>query len=209
MKPPATYLSLERRGLLHHEDRSRLDPRCLWIEGVRWLDEVGPPIKLPQSSRMIPFGISANGDWWCWEVEPQSDMCSSIILSPPDTGDSTYFAPAFEAFLFRQVLQFVSNDVYCDEPDPDEIRFTVDEMHEQLEIWLDQMGQYFPERWIEVLRAIQRVKALSIHVHSPQFSYPCLFNPNRESEIVKDLLGYAHLDQRFKFNRREVDWYGE
>jgi len=208
MTVPATYTSLASRGLLDTEQRDRLTEEHLWLEGINWLEELGPAIELPHKTSMQPFAISSYGDWWCWELDRQKANSSSVILSPPDTGDCTYFAPSFEGFLFRQILEFVSNDVFCDEPDPEDVRFTLDEIKQQLEIWQSQLNEYFPEQWTAVLDELRQVPSFQTHVHSANFRYSCLLDPADEKKIEQDLLRFQKLDAKFKFNRLEVDWYG-
>jgi hypothetical protein len=208
MQIPTSYSDLKNYHLLSSESE-RLDRTCVWFEGVRWLTSLGPEISIPGNSHMVPFAISAYGDWWCWEFANGLKRSTAVILSPPDTGDCTYYAFSHESFMFRRILRFLSNDVFTTEPDPDGIRFTIEEAHEQILIWIDQLGVFFDKPWLTVLQEMSKSTKFVTHVHSSKFKYDCLLSPHRQIEIERTMFAYDLLDKTFKFDRLEIDWFGE
>lgn len=158
---------------------------------------------------MVPFATSAYGDWWCWGFAKGSKSCTSAILCPPDTGDCTFYSYSFESFLFRQIIRFLSNDVFATEPDSDDVRFTIEEAQEQIVIWIHQLGEFFDKPWLTLLLDLSKETKLVTHIHSPRFKYDCLLSPQRQIEIERTMLAYDLLDKTFKFNRLEIDWFGD
>jgi hypothetical protein len=207
MHTPSSYLILRDANLLNPEGE-RLDNSYLWLEGVNWLQLLGPDIEIPNGARMVPFGWSAYGDWWCWSYRTASEECDSVILSPPDTGDCTHYAPSFEAFLFRKILRFLSNDVFALEPDPEGVLFTLEEIQAQISIWISQLEPILEKTWVDSLLELVHVRDLKTYVHPlAKYKYKCLLLPERESELSHKFFRYPLLDRTFKFDRLKVNWF--
>ena len=127
---PELYLRMERDGVLHHgkdledwlenwhrghwQSRVRLvkPPAlgCTWGErSVYW----EPPAEVAQweppeywEDRIFAsFASNSYGDYWCWDPELTDSHGMPVIFCPHDDLEAQIFAPSFEAFLFRSILE--------------------------------------------------------------------------------------------------------
>ena len=127
---PELYLRMERDGVLHHgkdrkdwlknahrgqwETRFRLvKPPALscalggrsvyWdppAEVARWV-----PPDYWKDSIVASFASNGYGDYWCWYPEFADSQGIPVIYCPHDYIEAEIFAPNFEAFLFRAILE--------------------------------------------------------------------------------------------------------
>jgi len=121
---------MERDGVIHHgqdrEDwlknwhRGHWEPRARLINPpalsctmgehtVYWL----PPAEVGQwevpeywtDSVFATFASNGDGDYWCWYPELADSQGMPVVFCPHDEMEGEIFAPNFEAFLFRSILE--------------------------------------------------------------------------------------------------------
>jgi len=112
---PDLYLRMERDGVLHHgKDRVRLiEPPALSCtsgeRSVYWLppSEVAhwDPPEYWKEGNFVTFAGNGYGDYWCWYPELADSHGLPVVFCPHDYIEAEIFAPNFEAFLFRSVLE--------------------------------------------------------------------------------------------------------
>jgi hypothetical protein len=127
---PELYLRMERDGVLHHgkdrEDwlknwhRGRWETRfrlskppalscTLGERSVYWVPpaEVGHwvPPGYWKDRVFVSFASNSYGDYWCWDPESSDSRGMPVIFCPHDYIEAEIFAPNFEAFLFRSILE--------------------------------------------------------------------------------------------------------
>ena len=127
---PELYLRMEREGVIHHgkdrEDwlknwhRGHWEPRVRLVKppalsctsgerSVYWDPpaEVGQwdPPEYWKDRIFVSFASSSYGDYWCWDPDLADSHGLPVIFCPHDYMEAEIFAPNFEAFLFRSVLE--------------------------------------------------------------------------------------------------------
>lgn len=127
---PELYLRMERNGVVHHgkdradwlrnwhrgrwEPRARLnDPPALACtlgeRSVFWEPpaEVGrwEPPEYWQDRVFVSFATNSYGDYWCWAPGSADSHGMPVIFCPHDELEAEIFAPNFEAFLYRSLLE--------------------------------------------------------------------------------------------------------
>ena len=127
---PELYLRMERDGVLHHgkdrEDwlknwhRGHWEPRVRLIKPPALSCTLGersvywePPAEVAQwdppeywkDSVFASFAGNGYGDYWCWYPELADSHGTPVVFCPHDYMEAEIFAPNFEAFLFRSILE--------------------------------------------------------------------------------------------------------
>ena len=127
---PELYLRMEREGVIHHgkdrEDwlknwhRGHWEPRVRLIKPPALSCTLGersvywdPPAEVGQwhppeywkDRVFVSFASSSYGDYWCWDPDLADSHGLPVIFCPHDYMEAEIFAPNFEAFLFRSVLE--------------------------------------------------------------------------------------------------------
>ena len=127
---PELYLKMERDGVLHHgkdrQDwlknwhRGRWEPRVRLVKPPALSCTLGertvywdPPAEVGQweppghwdDNIFASFASNGYGDYWCWYPELADSLGTPVIFCPHDYIEAEIFAPNFEAFLFRSILE--------------------------------------------------------------------------------------------------------
>jgi hypothetical protein len=127
---PELYLRMERDGVLHHgkdrEDWLKNSHRGNWETRFRLIKPPAlscalggrsvywdPPAEVARwvppdywkDSIVASFASNGYGDYWCWYPEFADSQGIPVIYCPHDYIEAEIFAPNFEAFLYRAILE--------------------------------------------------------------------------------------------------------
>jgi hypothetical protein len=195
---PTSYIALRKKGLF--DKFSGMDPMdgsYLWLDDMEWmstqeLDEFER--EAGQTDKIFPFAYTGAHDWWAFYVEPgKSEMPIALCLH--DEARAEFYAPTFEAAMFRQILQFASiTDVESLENGLDGARF-------ELANWRKQLGEYFQPPWnteIERLARLPLKKPQSFTKPSP-FDCNVLITEDEAKDIFQQLVVWDRTDETFEW----------
>lgn len=135
----------------------------------------------------IPFAQNGAGDVWCWYPAWSANSQAPVVLAHHDENAAEGFAPSFEGFLLRQLLQTFA-EIYEDNAD-----FSRDELQQTARAELKTLRPYLRDSWHALLseiaaRPLQRNE-----------SWGCVQFLTRDEakQIVERELAFEHLNQEF------------
>jgi hypothetical protein len=121
---------MERDGVLHHgknrQDWLKNGHRGHWESRFRLIKPPAlgctlgersvywePPSEVAQweppghweANRFVSFAGNGYGDYWCWYPASADSFGIPVVLCPHDELEAEIFAPNFQAFLFRSILE--------------------------------------------------------------------------------------------------------
>lgn len=201
---PEAYRGLKAQGLLSipkEYDPSKLRSH-LYLGDMAWLrpetiDSFEP--EPGQSDRILPFARNAASDWWAFYIDPEFDP-PPVVLCLHDDSIAYFYAPTFEAALFRQILQAVSSQMAPLADSLDDL-----EAFEVISIQLEQyrtiFPPWFPKEWINV---IDRLRTLPLKIHLPFPNKPhiqdiVLIHREEADAIWHQLVPWPMADEKFEW----------
>lgn len=197
---PSTYVALHEQGLLNrsHPD----DDSYLWLTDMRWLT--------PESLRDYETLIDLRGwaDFVLFASNPRGDVYAfprragvpdlPVIYLSVDGCDREYYAPTFDAALFRQILECAT--LAIDDPAvAHKSGWTLDIARQQLASYHRMLSPYFPSAWTAV---IDDLLALPPKTHQPLRKKPdylvtTLLTPREAADLLALHVPWDKTDEPF------------
>lgn len=145
-----------------------------------------PPDYWSEEHRFVPFAQNGAGDLWCWHV---SSPDAEIVFAPHDENEAEIVAPDLAGFLFRQLVQGLS-EIYPD----DGTDFSVEQRVTSAKANVRVLAPYLPAAQVALLEQLCERPL----VEDP--SWGCLrFLPRAEADaIIERELAYPRLGETFE-----------
>ena len=125
--------------------------------------------------------LKKNLFFWC----PDENHPSPIVLCPHDWHMATVYAPHFEGFLYRQIIDFATDGI---EVEDDE------EGRQWIHNWQFVFHDFLPSEWIDTL---QDIATRPLIKPEPDSHYTGLITEAENHEIVQRDLAFARLNEEF------------
>lgn len=99
-----------------------------------------------EEHRFVPFAQNGAGDVWCWRV---SSPDAEIVFAPQDENEATIVAPDLAGFLFRQLVEGLS-EIYPD----DGSDFTIEQRVASAKANVRVLAPYLPAAQVALLEQL-------------------------------------------------------
>ncbi|MGE0321142.1 MAG: hypothetical protein AB7K71_22585 [Polyangiaceae bacterium] len=143
---------------------------------ANWL----PPTNWSAASDAVPFAQTASGELWCWYPSWATGNTPPVVLVAPNE-ETRLYAPNFEGFLFRQLLEQLSG---VTSSEADAAKFAA---HARKGV--DAVRPFLRSNWLALLAAVQeRPPHLNERTGHLQF-----LEPEEAREIVQRELPFEDL----------------
>lgn len=139
-----------------------------------------PPSNWSAATDAVPFAQTAAGALWCWYPSWATGNTPPVVLVTPGE-EARLYAPNFEGFLFRQLLEQLSGA----HPARDEAEFTA-----LAGAALDDVRPFLRSNWLALLDA---VRERPLH-RNEQSGCPQFLEPEEVREIVQRELPFERLN---------------
>lgn len=200
---PPVYIEMEKRGWFNvadFKDRDSIEMQTyIWFDDMEWLSHdqiINYEYDADRSRTVVPFAVTGGGDIWGWYLDDKERM--PVVLCCHDDVEGHFYAPFFEAALFRHILEFASqNNFSVGTGEPWEMELLVARKH--LLHWKDTFGQWFASEW---LAEIDRLLKLDLKLYQvgnkpSAGDYYLLITPEECGELVRKYLDFGLLDKTF------------
>lgn len=153
------------------------------LEGHEPLEDWKPELGL------TPFAQNGAGDLWCIHESARDGDRVPVSFVPHDEMKATIYAPDFEAFLFRQLLEAFS------EIDPRGDGFSTTERAQSARAEIKTLTPYVRKAWLDVLSEVA-----SRPVKVSKHGYHSFLTRPEAQTLVKSTLAYPRLDETFSYS---------
>lgn len=214
-KIPEKYIYIEKQGWLKAESATYandIESKYLWLNDMEWfsLDKIERYINLADNQeKFIPFAHTGSYDKWAWYIENPQKI--SVVLLYHDEDAIQYYAPSFEAGLFRQILNFCSSMEFYDEKilrkiNCDDIFCSFELAKQHLIKWKKCFKKIFPKEYMKVIENIIRSSKLKL-IQSDSRKYYTIISPEEENFFVKKYMYSSLIDKDFyiQYNRDLIE----
>ncbi len=159
-----------------------LGDRVKWWS-LRRMASWQPPSDWSAASDAVPFAQTANGDLWCWYPGWATGNTPPIVLVSGGK-DARLYAPNFEGFLFRQLLEQLSG------AEGQSLERDEAELERQAQAALERVRPYLRSNWLALLDAV-RERPLRRNELTGRLQF---LEPEEAREIVQRELPFEHLN---------------
>lgn len=161
---------------------------------VEWMDpkdiaEHEPEDHWDKKLTLVPFAQNGAGDLWCFHPGGKHGEEIPIALVIHDELDAEIFAPSFEGFLFRQLLNALA------EIDPSQAKYTPEETLKCVGAEIKTLTPYVRKEWIDVLKEV----ASRPMTTKPKSGYRSFITFNDAKALAATTFGYDKLDSTFRY----------
>ncbi len=192
MSIPDSYSDLAGTGALTWNGPERVDEH-LFLTDLEWLTpaEIADYEFLLAYPGIVPFAISARRDEWAWYPTWSEAGEPSVVLSERGMS-ATGYAPTFEAFLFRRLLEELAGTWLADDPD-----FGPEGALRQIKGNLDLIRPVIRPPWYVVLKMKVGPSAVLRESEDGDWS---LITWEESQSIVAAELQWSHLDEEIEIH---------
>ncbi|MCA9626454.1 MAG: hypothetical protein KC766_02255 [Myxococcales bacterium] len=142
-----------------------------------------PPADWRAASDAVPFAQTSDGDLWCWYPSWATGNTPPVVLVRASE-EARLYAPNFEGFLFRQLLDWLSGvpgaALDCDEA----------ELESRARTAVDSVRPHLRSNWLALLDAV-RERPLRRNERSGHLQF---LEPEEVREIVQRELPFDRLN---------------
>jgi hypothetical protein len=171
----------------------------VWFYDMEWLSHdriIHYEYENYQSKSVVPFALTGGGDIWGWHIDLKEFM--PIVLCLHDDNEGIFYAPSFEAALFRHILDFASQNNFCLGTGRSwEMELPMARKH--LLNWKNKFRRWFAAEWLfEIDRLLNlNLKFYQVGSKPSAGDYYLLITPKECSELVQKYLDFELLDKTF------------
>jgi hypothetical protein len=176
---PEDYLRFWRAGLLPRERATALNFSRYWLLSPdQIVDRRWPEYKIKQ---LVPCARTGGGDHYCWYVPESGDVWMADC--PRDSDIATGFAPHFEGFIFRALLEEFADSWLIEDPQ---------EMTATYKDYARRVGEVMRPNWTEIL-----IKLASQGPTINEWEHLQVFSWREAQAIVNAELAFPMLNKEF------------
>lgn len=215
---PELYLRMERDGVLHHgkdrEDWLKNWHRGHWETRVRLVKPPAlsctlgersvywePPAEVAQwdppeywkDSVFASFAGNGYGDYWCWYPELADSHGTPVVFCPHDYMEAEIFAPNFEAFLFRSILE---SWIGITEDELEQFDSGKSDYEKFIKANVCTLEPYLNPQWVETLKRISE-RELTKHEYRFESLYS-LLEQDEADALLKNSVFTGRVGETFR-----------
>lgn len=144
-----------------------------------------------ESRSIVPFAVSGGGDKWAWYTEKQG---LPVVYCPHDDDEGLFYAENTEGAIFRQILEFASqNNFYHEVGRSWEMSILDAKRH--LKNWRTRFEKWFKKEWNDELDTLID-SDLKFYSHNTG-GYYVLITPEEAKEKIEKYLHFDLLNKPF------------
>ena len=215
---PEIYLRMERDGVIHHgkdrEDWLKNWRRGHWETRVRLVKPPAlgctlgersvywePPAQVahwrpPEYRKDSVFVVLAGngyGDYWCWYPEFADSHGMPVVFCPHDYIFAEVFAPNFEAFLFRSILE---SWIGIPEDALEQFEGGKADYEKFIRANVSTLEPYLNPQWVETVKRISE-RELTEHEYRLESVYS-LLEQDEADALLKESVFTGRVGETFK-----------
>ncbi|WP_160685612.1 hypothetical protein [Clostridium sp. C2-6-12] len=205
---PELFLSMDQFGWLEPNNflgRDNFDSqKYLWLYDMRWLtcSKIINYEYEEEADYIVPFAYTGGGDKWVWYLNDKSKL--PVALCPKDDDEAVIYAGSIEAAIFRQILEFVSQNNFYYE---DKKEWEMDEITAKKHLinWKNKFKKWFKKEWIDELDDIIS-KDLKLYEHKFDryiSKYYVFITPEEANEIIEKYIDFDLINKSFIWTKEE------
>lgn len=159
----------------------------LWLNEMEWVSpkEV---LEAVATKNIIPFAFTGGGDDWVFFKENTGEYAIGICYACEPEG--LHYAKNFEDALFRQILDFVSNDnFYIDENEMEDYQISEKELKEQLTEWIEKLSGIIKDEYIDEIKKLCSLKLKNVSYGN--YEWYALLSNEEEEELRRKYMPYC------------------
>lgn len=201
---PSSYMEMSRNGWFdgkRFKSRDDFNQDCIWFCEMAWLSFkqiVDYQYEDYQSTSIVPFALNRAGDIWGWHLDYKNKDCLPIVLCYHDDDEGLFYAPSFEAALFRHILEFASQNNFClNSGESWEMDLQTAQQH--ISNWKNKFASWFKSEWLlEIERFMTlELKLFQVKNKPSTGDYYTLISPMECNELVEKYIGFDQLNETF------------
>lgn len=199
---PVAFYDMDKSGWFdkkNYTDRDSIgDKTYLWMNDIQWLSLekiINYEYEDYQSKSIVPFGTTG-GDIWGWHLDYKPIM--PVVFCTHDDEEGTFYAKTYEGALFRQILDFASQNNFCtQEGNKWEMSLLIARKH--LMNWKNKFEKWFEKEWINEIDRLIGLELKYYETVSPTVvgGYYVLITPEECRDLTKKYLDFELLDRSF------------
>ncbi len=200
---PIEYIEMDKQGwfdISNFTNRDVFNQKYVWFYNMEWLSSekiLNYKYEDYQSDSVIPFALSGSNDIWGWYVDEHKSYLP-IVFCPHDDDEGIYYAQNFISALFRQILEFASQNNFCiGVGEPWEMNIELARKH--LMNWKNRFGKWFTNEWISEIDRLMNLELKYFQVREKPSTgdYFLLITSDECNQLIKKYLDFELLDQSF------------
>jgi hypothetical protein len=193
---PKIFLEMDKLGWLDSNNFTSLNncdtQKYIWLYDMEWLTCDKIMNYEYESNLIIPFAHTAGGDKWAWYLDDMSKL--PVVFCPHDDDEGIFYAPNIEGAMFRQILEFASqNNFYSENGQPWEM--SILEAKKHLINWKKRFDKWFKKEWIYELDKLIN-SDLNYYEHN-YGGYYVLITPDEAKDKIEKYLSFSFLNKSF------------
>lgn len=139
-----------------------------------------------QIEGLIPFARTAQEDLWCFFPDLDAEVDGPVVYCPDEDEVAHIYAPDFEAFLYRRLLDEYACTGLTEHYDLQQSRSV-------LRGYIDGLAPFLRSDWIERLRGID-----ARPWNKDANGYYGTVDEDELAEIIATDIGYGRIDEEFE-----------
>ncbi|MCB2362148.1 hypothetical protein [Clostridium estertheticum] len=200
---PEMFLSMNDLGWLDSNNivygESLVSQKYLWLYDMRWLTcnkVINYEYDEDESDSIVPFAYTSGGDKWAWYLEDKPLL--PVVFCPHDDDEGIIYAENIEAAVFRQILEFASqNNFNLEECKSWEMDVQMAKKH--LVNWKNKFKKWFKKEWINEL---DKLISSDLKYYENKFArhtgrYYVFITPEEANEKIEKYLNFDLLNKPF------------
>ncbi|MHC1686070.1 MAG: hypothetical protein AB6733_24600 [Clostridiaceae bacterium] len=205
---PELFLSMDEQGWLDSENfidlESCASQKYLWLYDMRWLtcNKIINYEYDEEVDYIVPFAYTGGGDKWVWYLKEKSVL--PVAFCPRDDDEGVIYAESIETAIFRQILEFVSqNNFYVENKKQWEMDIVAAKKH--LSNWKNRFEKWFKKEWIDEL---DNIISLDLKLYKHKFErytseYYVFITPEEANEKIEKYLNFSLLNKTFIWTKED------
>lgn len=186
-KFPKMYEKMLERGYFDGQSTN-----YLWMYEMEW-DSTNDILTSFDSDstekRIIPFAFTGGGDKWVF-IKEKNKVEFAVGIYYECDAETVYFAKDFEDALFRQILEFVSDDnFYISEDEMESYQISEKELKEQLVEWKEKLKDILSDRYLAELEKLTKLNLKC--VSDENYQWYALLTGEELNEIKRKYMPYC------------------
>ncbi len=185
---PEAYSSMQARGWFDVKSDD-----YFWLLEAEWMPLTEMQSYEPeeyQKPGFVPFASEADGSHWCWWPSAYPE---SVVLCPRDCYDGEFYAPSFEGFLYRRLLDFCGTGF-----DMENGAEEAEENRDILKTSVARLSDYLPNAWQKTLESLTTASPVQRVYNGRPAGVGLLTYEQQQATVQRDL-AFPLLDQEFQW----------
>ncbi|MEH7353853.1 hypothetical protein V7150_09765 [Neobacillus drentensis] len=202
---PEIFLEMNEQGWLDSRNfinfKNFESQKYLWLYDMEWLTcekILHYQYEEYESRSIVPFAITGGGDKWAWYLEFKQKL--PVVYCPHDDDEGLFYAENIEAAIFRQILEFVSQNNFFHEVGQS-WEMSIFDAKRHLKNWRTRFKKWFKKEWNDEL---DKLITLDLKYYSHNSGgYYVLITPEEAKEKIERYLNFNLLNKSFIWTNQD------